>query len=69
MSSLTTRRALVLTSEAAHHPFRQTLPPHVLALSDEARPPRSLREVATQDWRSLLATYCATFVAVSLYVA
>ena len=30
---------------------------------------RSMRQVIVEDWKSFLSAYCATFVAVSLYVA
>jgi hypothetical protein len=63
------RRSLVLTSEGARHPFRQSLPPHVYVPHAEPRRRRSLREVLLEDWKSFAGTYCATFVAVSLFVA
>jgi hypothetical protein len=69
MSLQIARRALVLTTEGARHPFRRSLPPHVFARLAETAPKRSLREVFLQDWKSVFGTYCATFVAVSLYVA
>lgn len=70
MSLTRTRRALVLTSEGARHPFRQSLPPHVCTPFDTAPSgPRSLRQVLAEDWRSMLNTYCAGFVAVSVFFA
>jgi hypothetical protein len=71
------RRALVLTTEDARHPFRRSLPPHVCAnlVEDEVedggdRPtPRSFRQAFNEDWRSLLTTYCAGFVAVVTFIA
>jgi hypothetical protein len=56
------------TDERARHPFRRSLPPHVCAVSDLPRP-RSLLQAVAEDWRSVLGTYCATFVMVSLYIA
>jgi hypothetical protein len=63
------RRALVLTDEGARHSFRRSLPPHVCGKLIAAWPRRSLREAFVDDWRSVFATYCAAFVAVSLFVA
>ena len=47
-------RRLVITNEAARHPFRQTLPPPVFAA-----PPRS----DDQDWRLFLLSFGAFFTA------
>lgn len=70
------RRALVLTTEDARHPFRRSLPPHVCAnlVEDEVkdggdRPARSFHQALNEDWRSLLTTYCAGFVAVVTFIA
>ncbi|MBB4858571.1 hypothetical protein HNO88_001894 [Novosphingobium chloroacetimidivorans] len=66
------RRALVLTSEQARHPYRRSLPPHVFRpFPDEPEAPRdrSLREVFDEDWRSLVSTYCATFIVVTTFLA
>ena len=62
------RRALVLGDETARHPFLASLPPHVRA---GARPQPAARQWALnpQDLRDAAATYCAGFVAVSLYFA
>ena len=70
MSLLSHRRALVLTTEGARHPFRRSLPPHVF-VPIPADPPamRSLWQAIAQDGKSFLSTYCAAFVAVSLFVA
>lgn len=66
------RRALVLTTEHAGHPFRRSLPPHVFVpFADEPEAPRqrSLREVFNEDWRRLVSTYCSTFVVVTAFLA
>lgn len=47
-------RRLVLTNEAARHPFRQTLPPPVVA---EPRPSDD------QDWKLFLLSFGAFFTA------
>lgn len=70
-----TRRALVLTNEAAGHPFRRSLPAHVFAeavgmdeqAQDDTRAARRWR-LSGGDWRGFLAAYTASFVAVSLFI-
>ena len=52
------RRALVLTSEAARHPFRQTLPPHVLRPLPEPED----RQGKNEDHRLFLNGFAAFFV-------
>lgn len=69
MSYAIPRRALVLTDEKACHPFRRSLPPHVCATLVDASAKRSMRQVIVEDWRSALSAYCATFVAITLYIA
>lgn len=70
------RRALVLTNEAAGHPFRRSLPPHVLAVPQGEQTEAEENAAAAQrwrlsggDWRGFLAAYCASFVAVSIFIA
>jgi hypothetical protein len=63
------RRALVLTNEGARHPFRRSLPPHVCGKLISMPRKRSMREAFFEEWQSVFATYCAAFVAVSLFVA
>ena len=59
------RRSLVLTNEAARHPFRMGLPPQA-----QAKVASQSRRLAfgRDDWRNFLAAYCATFVVVSLFI-
>jgi hypothetical protein len=60
------RRALVLTDESARHPFRASLPPHVLLRANEIErtvPWRLRLELTRKDAESMLATYAAGFVA------
>ncbi|WP_150290384.1 hypothetical protein [Sphingobium estronivorans] len=56
-------RPLVLTTEAARHPFRQRLPRHVLrqteTASHAARPPVS----DDNDWKLFLLSFGAFFTA------
>lgn len=67
------RRALVLENEAARHPFRRSLPPHVLKpLPDEpASLPSwlSLARFSPAGLREFLMAYCAMFAAVSTFIA
>ncbi len=62
----TKRRALVLTDEAARHPFRASLPAHVREPLEEAAAPKRLSGL---DWRLALNTYCGGFVAVTTFIA
>lgn len=64
------RRALVLTDEAARHPFRASLPPHWREQRDEhAEPRRPWRMVLMQDVRGFAQTYCACLFAVLAFIA
>lgn len=62
------RRSLVMTDEAARHPFLASLPPHVR----RGTQPLALRRgwnLEPRDWRDFLAAYCASFIAVMLFIA
>ncbi|WP_395394353.1 hypothetical protein WBP07_03770 [Novosphingobium sp. BL-8A] len=69
------RRALVLTSEAAGHPFRRSLPPHVatarfpadVEAADNAEARRAWR-LNGSDWRGFLSAYCASLVAITVFI-
>ena len=71
-----TRRALVLTNESAGHPFRRSLPAHVFAVAagpeteaaENARAARRWR-LNGGDWRGFLTAYCASFLAVTIFIA
>ncbi len=58
------RRSLVLTTESARHPFRASLPPHVLA--SEGQP---LGRQLAEDAKGFALTYFACFVAVLAFIA
>jgi len=64
------RRSLVLTDEAARHPFLASLAPHVRRGSDAVV---AASTAPTQRWRQdlkeFLMAYCACFIAVSLFIA
>jgi hypothetical protein len=59
------RRALVLTDESKQHPFRVSLPPHVLL----EKPPIHRLGLTRRDWRDVLAAYSASFVAVITFIS
>ena len=67
------RRALVLTNEAARHPFRASLPQgSSTAPLDDVEPRLSWRRRFFADcetWRPVLKTYCACLLTVSLFIA
>jgi hypothetical protein len=63
------RRALVLGDESARHPFLASLPPHVRRVEKAPPPRRGLARFAPGNWREFLAAYCASFVAVSIFIA
>ena len=63
------RRSLILTDESARHPFLASLPPHIRAGSPPIRARRKAWQLNARDWRDFLAAYCATFVAVSVFIA
>ena len=65
------RRALVLTDESARHPFRASLPPHATRVG-EVENRRSWRlnfGLGKEDLREFATTYCAAFLAVSVFIA
>ncbi|MDG2005259.1 MAG: hypothetical protein P8J20_18200 [Novosphingobium sp.] len=65
----TKRRALVLVDESAHHPFRQSLPPHIRKPAAEAERKRVWPRIDLSDWRGFFAAYCAAFLVVSIFIA
>jgi hypothetical protein len=52
------KRALVLTTESARHPFRQWLPPHVLQIAPEPKQRQYLAAVV----RVWSACFTATLI-------
>lgn len=70
-----TRRSLVLTHEAARHWFRRSLPPHVfLPLYDDGTAKDNVEAARSWklqggDWRGFLSAYCASFVAIAVFIA
>lgn len=71
----TSRRALVLTDDAARHWFRRTLPLHVRAgsLDDDVQEDNALAKLRWNmmggNWQGFLQAYCASFVAIWIFIA
>tara|TARA_R110000782_G_scaffold167129_6_gene259225 strand:+ start:28790 stop:28969 length:180 start_codon:yes stop_codon:yes gene_type:complete len=57
------RRVLVLTTESARHPFRQTLPPHIF------KPLADPRQRDDKDFKLFLMSFAAFFVAAYSFIA
>ena len=62
------RRALVLTDEAARHPFRAILPAHVRQEPESSRRTTNWR-LTTSDIRGFATAYFASFAAVLAFIA
>lgn len=66
------RRALVLTNEAARHPFRASLPPCVFARAgsvEQSVPWRQRLGLSRRDLETVAVTYSAAFVATITFIA
>lgn len=68
------RRSLVLTTESARHPFRASLPPHVLARANEVESMAPWRSriamgISRADLETVAATYAAGFIATITFIA
>lgn len=63
------RRTLVVTDEAARHPFLASLPPHVRRGTEPQPARRQGWRINGRDWRDFLSAYCASFVMVMLFIA
>lgn len=64
------KRTLVLTTESARHPFRQTLPPHVFAMATPTKgePGKDATKIRSlspddSDWKLFLLSFAAFFTA------
>lgn len=65
------RRSLVVTDDAARHPFLASLPPHMRRGDDAvaARPPvRPVLHLSRDDWRGFALAYAGCFLAVSIFI-
>jgi hypothetical protein len=59
------RRALVLTDESQRHPFRASLPPHVV----QDQPALHRLGLTGKDWRDVLMAYSGSFAAVITFIS
>jgi hypothetical protein len=55
------RRSLVLTHEAARHPFRRRLPVHVFLMPRDDPPPARAGQDDDRDWKLFLLSFAAFF--------
>jgi chaperonin GroEL (HSP60 family) len=62
------RRSLILTDEAARHPFLASLPPHVRQGVEPIVIKRGW-QLTAEDVRSFLLAYCACLLAVTIFIA
>ena len=66
------RRSLVLTNEAARHPFRASLAPHVTRVdavdAEEEAAPEGFWTLTRDDVRGFATTYFAVFAAVLVFI-
>lgn len=60
------KRNLVLTTESARHPFRQSLPPHVLR--DKPAKAAPARAEDDSDWKLFALSFCAFFTAFYTFI-
>lgn len=62
------RRSLVLTDDAARHPFRAALPPHVTSVDVDEEEPVNFWHLTRDDVRGFATTYFAVFAAVLVFI-
>ncbi|KUO52706.1 MAG: hypothetical protein APF82_02040 [Sphingomonadales bacterium BRH_c42] len=62
------RRSLVLTNEAARHPFLASLPPHVRQSPPDHEAQNAWR-LSRDDVRGVVTTYFAVFAAALVFIA
>ncbi len=67
----TMRRSLVLTNEAARHPFRMSLPRNIFRVApeneDDAR--KAYRHSDDNDWKLFLLSFTAFFTVAYSFIA
>ncbi|HKT85196.1 MAG TPA: hypothetical protein VJQ77_03805 [Novosphingobium sp.] len=69
------RRALVLTDDAAVHPFRQSLPLHVRTapLEEGMQQGNAFAKLRWNmlggNWQSFLQAYCASLAAIAIFIS
>ena len=62
------RRSLVLTNDAARHPFRANLAPHVTRVDVVDEAPEGFWTLTRDDVRGFATTYFAVFAAVLVFI-
>jgi hypothetical protein len=62
------RHALVLTNEAARHPFRQRMPRHVLAEAAQSNRSRRATRSDDKDWKLFLLSFAAFFTVAYTFI-
>jgi hypothetical protein len=63
------RRALVITDDAARHPFLASLPPHVRKTGEVRVIHRKKPTTSGNSIRDFLMNYCACFAAIAVFIA
>lgn len=63
------RRSLVLTNEAARHPFRQRLPRHVFKMVAQVVHPARGSRSDDHDWKLFLLSFAAFFTVAYSFIA
>ncbi len=63
------KRLLVLSNEAACHPFRQRLPRHIFAERVEPIDPAKSAKSEDQDWKLFLLSFSAFFTVAYSFIA
>ena len=62
------KRVLVLSNEAARHPFRQRLPRHVFMETQGAERPSRDPRADDQDWKLFLLSFVAFFTVAYTFI-
>jgi hypothetical protein len=63
------KRALVLTHEAARHPFRQSLPRHVFRVTPDSAPQARQAPEDDKDWKLFALSFAAFFTVAYSFIA
>jgi len=60
---------LILTHDAARHPFRQSLPPHIFAQAPVSASARKPSDADDKDWKLFLLSFAAFFTVAYSFIA
>jgi hypothetical protein len=63
------KRLLVLSNEAARHPFRQRLPRHVFTVKAEEGGAAKMPRPDDQDWKLFVLSFSAFFTVAYSFIA